>query len=280
MQMLEPHHHTLFYPASEKALSDATEARERSAKKLTLPGAILCPHASYSFVLQALHRSFTSVGAIKPSLVVFLGPLHKEILTSDEPAFLVSTEREGIRIGALECRFSPILIKTLQKEFPSALCCQDSYFEEEAAFELTIPFIESYFPGVPVLPLLSGGMNSKQIKTYAQILNSIVERQNDTLFIISANANALLPSQQAQIQAEAFLSSLQSGQGFLDNLVSSCNKNSLQALSLLPSIKGPWQMTGLFCKGEEYDQIQSFSDTKEKYVWQCTAYAGVIDEQL
>ncbi|NCC63841.1 MAG: AmmeMemoRadiSam system protein B, partial [Spirochaetia bacterium] len=243
MQMLETHHHTLFYPASEKALSDATKARERSGKKLTLPGAMLCPHASYHYVLQALHRSFSSVGAITPSLVVFLGPLHKEILTCDEPAFLVSTEREGIRIGELECRFSSSLIKTLQKEFPATLCCQDSYFEEEAAFELTIPFIESYFPGVPILPLLSGGMNSKQIKMYAQILNSIVEKHNDTLFIVSANSNALLPSQQAKIQAEAFLSSLQAGQGFLDNLVSSCNKNSLQALSLIPSFKGPWEVT-------------------------------------
>ena len=275
--MLESHHHTLFYPVSETELSDATKKRNIGAEIPSLPSAILCPHASYTYALEALHSAFSPARNLSPSLVVFLGPLHQEVLSSDENAFLIGTECEGMRIGDREYGFATPLMQKLLKQFSPHITCQDSYFEEEPALELTLPFIESYLGSASVLPLLCGSANSKQIKLYSEILQTIVDEHPNTLFVVSTNANALNTSEQASVHAQAFLKSLLTKQSFIQQPISSCNRNSLESLSSLAWAKRKWEITGIFCKGESYEDIQSFADSKEKFVWQISAFLGASD---
>ena len=274
--MLESNHHMIFYPEDPQVLSKAVEPRKGTNNLHRLPAAILVPHASYDHSLEALHRSFGETGSLNPELVVFLGPLHQEVLTIDEPAFLFTSASSKIRIAGRNYCFASSLMDELVSKFSPSLAQEDSYLSEESAFELTLPLIGSYFPDCPVLVLLAGSCSASQIKTYAQILDAIVKAQEKTLFIVSANANALLSSPQAEEHAQAFVSALTEEGNLMDlalhHQVSSCNLASLIALSQLPWAEKRWNITSYFCKAKEHETIEVFSESKDKHVWHLSGY--------
>ncbi|MGE4453774.1 MAG: AmmeMemoRadiSam system protein B [Sphaerochaeta sp.] len=276
--MLESHHHMIFYPENRHELDLATAPRKTRPALHSLPAAILVPHASYKFSLEALHRGFASVAALNPSLVVFLAPLHQEVLQEDDPAFLFSSSSEGIEIAGKKHLFAVSLQEKLAAKHTGVLALQDSYLEEESALELTLPLIDSYFPSVPVLPILSGACTSDQARDYGKILADIRIQEPRVLFVISANANALLPSPQAEEDANAFIERLQSGQSFLEKRgkarISSCNSASLEALRQLSLFHGSWVITGRFDSQGEHTTMDPRTETKEKHVWHISAYIG------
>ncbi len=276
--MLNSYHHMIFYPEEREALSLATKKREAKAYLRSLPSAILVPHAAYQFSLEALHRSFSVAGNLKPSLIVFLGPLHQEVLQADEPAFLFTSKQDGITIAGREHRFATTLIGELSVAYAPFFAQEDSYLAEEPALELTLPMIHSYFVDVPVLPILASSCSSEQVKTYHKLLESVVARERNVLFIVSANANALLPSPQAEEDAKTFISRLQAGTSLLEirrgERISSCNISSLEALRQVGSLSGKWIINGFFDKQGEQPELKNHTDTKEKHVWHISAYQG------
>ncbi len=276
--MLDSYHHMIFYPEDQETLSLATAKREAEVYLRSLPSAILVPHAAYQFSLEALHRSFSVAGHLKPSLIVFLGPLHQEVLEADAPSFLFTSSMEGISIAGVEHRFATTLIKELTASHAPFFAQEDSYLVEEPALELTLPMIHSYFPDVPVLPILASSCTSEQIQTYQKVLESVVEKEKNVLFIVSSNANALLSSPQAEEDARTFISRLSTGVSLLENRrgerISSCNSSSLEALRRLTVLSGNWTMNGYFGKQGEQPEIKDYNDMKEKHVWHISAYQG------
>ncbi len=232
-----------------------------------------------SFHWKPCIEVFSVAGNLSPSLIVFLGPLHQEVLQADEPAFLFTSRMEGITIAGREHRFATTLIGELSAAYAPVFAQEDSYLIEEAALELTLPMIHSYFGDVPVLPILASSCTSEQIKTYQKLLESVVEKEKNVLFIVSSNANALLPSPQAEEDARTFISRLQTGAGLLENRrgerISSCNSSSLEALRQIRALSGKWTINGYFDKQGEQPEITSHNDTKEKkHVWHISAYQG------
>jgi hypothetical protein len=280
MSMLDSHHHMIFYPEDREVLSQATEKRTAETYLRSLPSAILIPHAAYQFSLEALHRSFSVAGNLKPSLIVFLGPLHQEILEADAPAFLFTSEQEGITIAGRDHRFATTMIKDLTVAYAPYFTQEDSYLIEEPALELTLPMVHSYFGDVPVLPILASSCTNEQMKTYHKLLESVLEQEKHVLFIVSANANALLPSPQAEEDAKTFISRLQTGTSLLENRkgerISSCNISSLEALRQLGSLPGKWSIGGYFDKMGEQPELSNQNVMKEKHVWHISAYQGAI----
>ncbi|WP_320123175.1 AmmeMemoRadiSam system protein B [uncultured Sphaerochaeta sp.] len=278
MSMLDSYHHMIFYPEDQETLSLATAKREAEVYLRSLPSAILVPHAAYQFSLEALHRSFSVAGHLKPSLIVFLGPLHQEVLEADAPSFLFTSSMDGISIAGVEHRFANTLIKELTASHAPFFAQEDSYLVEEPALELTLPMIHSYFPDVPVLPILASSCTSEQIQTYQKVLESVVEKEKNVLFIVSSNANALLSSPQAEEDARTFISRLSTGVSLLENRrgerISSCNSSSLEALRRLTVLSGNWTMNGYFGKQGEQPEIKDYNDMKEKHVWHISAYQG------
>lgn len=276
--MLDSYHHMIFYPEDQETLSLATAKREAEVYLRSLPSAILVPHAAYQFSLEALHRSFSVAGHLKPSLIVFLGPLHQEVLEADVPSFLFTSSMDGISIAGVEHRFANTLIKELTASHAPFFAQEDSYLVEEPALELTLPMIHSYFPDVPVLPILASSCTSEQIQTYQKVLESVVEKEKNVLFIVSSNANALLSSPQAEEDARTFISRLSTGVSLLENRrgerISSCNSSSLEALRRLTVLSGNWTMNGYFGKQGEQPEIKDYNDMKEKHVWHISAYQG------
>ncbi len=248
----------------------------------SLPTAILVPHASYDMVCEALHRSFERVQSLKPSIVVFLGPLHQEVLAEHEPAFLITFASKGIRIAGREHHFHEALTEKLCSKFPDIIRQDDSYFIEEPAFELTLPFIDSYFCGVPTLALLCAGCDKQQLSLYCRVLEHITNQFSSVLFIVSSNANALLPSPEAAKHASAFLDAITSGTSLCEgqrmHVISSCNSAALDAVARQKWACGTWDVTGIFTGGSERTGILAEPDEKEKRVWHISAVPGAPHE--
>ena len=268
----------IFYPDDRTKLDECTKKRAAPVKTRSLPTAVLVPHASYGMVSEALHRSFEQVHMLKPAMVVFLGPLHQEVLSEDEPAFLFTPESEGITIAGFDHLFATSLAGELCTMFPTQLSKQDSYFAEEPALELTLPFIQSYFPDIPTLPLVCGSCKKNQLAVYTQVLQAITELAGQVLFIVSANANALLPAVEAAKHALAFVKTLSEGsslqEGLRTHAISSCNAASLEALAGQNWGHGRWDIVGIFLGGKEYETIVSKLDDPEKHVWHISAALG------
>lgn len=276
--MLEPRHQVIFYPEDPAALSQATRTRTSPVHLSTLPSALLCPHASYDMSLQALHNSFARAAGLHPNLVVVLVPLHQEVLMCDEPAFLFSQKGEGMVIGGNTIRFATDLLAQLQVRYTPHLALEESYFEEESAFELTLPFINSYLPDTPVLGLAVGACAKPQLELLEHLLAFITDYEEQTLFIVSSNANALLPNDVAAEHAQHLGECLRRGDSLLEaqqhHLLSCCNLPSLEAIRRQKWATQRWDINSWFCKGQEYPHPVVVGEGKEKIVWHLSASLG------
>ena len=75
-----------------------------------------------------------------------------------------------------------------------------SYFEEEPAIELQLPYIHHLFGEHPVIPLLVGNSSSQTSRELAKILRTF--KPEETLFIVSTNLTGDLPSDRAKTHAD------------------------------------------------------------------------------
>lgn len=263
------YHHTIFYPAEAELLNEATKARPRSQSLTTLPSALLLPHATYSMVGEALHQTFIHAPQAKVDLVVFLGPLHQPILPSDEPAFLFTPEGASFEQAGKTTLFHPTLLEELREHFP--VHARSYYYEEEPAFELTLPFIHSYLSPTYLLPLIGRVEGPKAGATLAKMMRLIAKREPNVVFIISANASDMLPAEEAALAATS-LSRYLHGEKTEAHLLHSCNQGALTALEHSGVITGRWTIATRFCKGCEYPEI---TPTGEGLMtWHLGAYKG------
>ncbi len=272
-------HHTIFYPGDPGKLalqSAKRQDRYPEGNTLTsLPCAILSPHASYAVVLDLLHRSFSSVTGLKPKLVVILAPLHQEALDIDNPHFLFVPTGDGIRLPHTTIRYATELRQTLLAMFPDAIKAEHSYFVEESAVELTLPLVDAYCKDVAVLPLLTHTCDAQQCRTYASILEKIVALVPETVFVVSANLNAILPSALATKHARTLVSLLEQGEPLLDSLrskqISSCSIAAFEALRYQSWGMNGWDFTLFSTEGQAFETLPQEFITKERIVWHASA---------
>jgi len=279
MKMHTSEHHTIFYPSDPIELTTQCAKRQGLPNKdntLTrLPSAILAPHASYAVVLDLLHHSFCSVADLMPKLVVILAPLHQEALDIDKPHFLFVPTGEGIKLPHTEIRYAIELRESLLSLFGNAIKAENSYYVEESAVELTLPFADAYFKGVPVLPLLTNTLDADQCRTYATIVKKIVSLVPETLFVVSANLNAILPAPLATEHAKTLVSLLEKGEPLLESVrskqISSCSIAAFEALRYQSWGKNGWDFTLFSTEGEASELLPQEFITKERIVWHASA---------
>ncbi len=272
-------HHTIFYPEDPIELASQSAQRRGKASKANtltnLPAAIIAPHASYPVSLELLHESFSAIVGLKPSLVVILAPLHQEALDADKPHFLFAPTGEGIRLPHTTIRYATEVRATLLSLFGESLLSQNSYFVEESAVELTLPLVDSYCKGIPVLPLLTNTRDAEQCRTYASILKKIVALVPETLFVVSANLNAILPAALATEHASALVSLLQKGEPLLDFVrskkISSCSIAAFEALRHQSWGKNEWDFSLFSTDGNLFETLPQEFTTRERIVWHASA---------
>ncbi|MDT4763122.1 AmmeMemoRadiSam system protein B [Sphaerochaeta sp. PS] len=275
--MHKSEHHTILYPSDPQELAaccnpeDATDAK----KLTTLPAAILTGHASYEVVLPLLHNSFSQASTLKPKLVVILGSLHQEPLEVDKPHFLFTQPGEGITLPNTTIRFATEIRDALLALFPDDLASEQSYFIEEPGVELTLPVVGAYFAGVPALSLLTNTSDPKECRTYGTILARIVSMAPETLFVVSANCCANLPSPLATSHSRKLVSLLESGAPLLDELrsrsISSCGIAAFEALRRQSWGVGRWEFTKFATGSTQFASLPIEHNPKERIVWHASA---------
>ena len=272
-------HHTIFYPSNPEELSalcaERHELTNKENKLTSLPSAIIAPHASYAMVLDLLHQSFSAITELKPKLVVILAPLHQQALDIDKPHFLFVPTGEGIKLPHTEITYATELRATLLSLFGDAIKAENSYFVEEAAVELTLPLVDAYCKGVPVLPLLTNTWDADECRTYASIVKKIVTLVPETVFVLSANLNAILPAPLATEHASKLVSLLERGEPLLESVrskqISSCSIAAFEALRHQSWGKNGWNFTLFSTEGEAFELLPQEFKTKERIVWHASA---------
>ncbi len=272
-------HHTIFYPNDpEELTAQSARKSELTAKdnKLTrLPAAIIAPHACYAVALDLLHQSFSAITELNPKLVVILAPLHQEVLDIDKPHFLFVPTEDGIKLPHTDFSYDTELRNTLLSLFGDVIQAENSYFVEEPAVELTLPLVDAYCKDIPVLPLLTNTLDSDQCRTYAAILKKIVSLVPETVFVVSANLNAILPAPLATEHAKTLISHLERGEPLLESVrskqISSCGIAAFEALRHQSWGKNGWDFTLFSTEGEAFETFPKEFITKERIVWHASA---------
>lgn len=272
-------HQTIFYPSDPKELTALCAMRsqvpDRDGKLTKLPAAIIAPHASYAVALDLLHRSFSAIADLKPKLVVILAPLHQEALDIDKPHFVFVPTEDGIKLPHTEIMYATEIRTTLLSLFGDAIKAEHSYFVEEPAVELTLPLVDAYCKGAPVLPLLTNTCDADQCRTYAAILKKIVSLVPETVFVLSANLNAILSAPLATEHAKMLVSLLEKGEPLLESVhskqISSCSIAAFEALRHQSWGKNGWDFTCFYTEGNESEKLPQEFKTKERIVWHASA---------
>lgn len=254
MTMRSARHSGLYYPQDGPALKDQVRPKEATAS--VRPTALLLPHAAWPHILALLHQTLALTQSLSPALILLLAPHHGE----QKNSALKITGSAGLFLPHQEIPFARDLAAGLAKQF--SLQVDEGAFDDESSWELLLPLLSSYHPGVPILPILNSELTGSHKNNLASLLKEIKRSHPSTLFVVTANANPPLPSPLAEESARRFASALKGGG---EALGESCNRSALSALASV--LTGAWTITSHMCKGRVYEAIPPSLDEQEKHVW-------------
>ena len=140
---------------------------------------------------------------------------------------------------------------------------RNSYFEEEPAIELQLPYIHHLFRNHPVIPLLAGTPSSQKSKNLAKILGTF--KPEETLFVVSTNLTGDLPAKRAKNHAETAVGILEGKNRtpLLETLrkkgISMCGTHILEALRRTGFFAENWKILGYHKAGLESANRSTYS---------------------
>lgn len=197
----EPVVEGIFYPDKKKELErEINQLLEKSPEKEGNKGAIIVPHAGYTYCGSLLASAFKSVARTKPSLAVCMGPVHGE---SEPGIFLTESEAFRTPLGEL-----PVDMESVETflECGTKISKNDLYHMEEHSLEIMLPFIQVVFGEIKILPILTGGFSSSLIKTLSNALRLVFsENAESVLFIATSNLSRLSRAPEAKQESETYL---------------------------------------------------------------------------
>jgi len=173
----------MFYPANPNALSDQISDLLKSEKgrikvELAKPEIIggIVPHAGYIYSgYEAVHFfELIRQSGKQFETVVILNPDHQGF----SPAFATPPHDEWITpLGSVE------IDKELASFFPTS---QIAHRDEHSA-EVMLPFIQTFFKNIKILPISIGRPTPDVAKQLAQIINKAREETGKRLLIIASS---------------------------------------------------------------------------------------------
>lgn len=264
----KPYHSDIFYPSDkneiEKMLQEI-EIDDTIFIDSTIKG-LLVPHAGYTFILPLLKKAFESITESYDNIII-IGAPHQEILLKDKPFNIFCPSYNGCETPYGDIKFNTTLINSFAKEEMK----KNSYFEEEAGFELLYPLIKRYFPNTDVVPICTYISNSKESKDFATILNKIYSLSSNNLLIITANMNSLKKDCFAHEDALSFKKILESGEYLLSpesrKLVSSCGSGIFDGIKKTKILKNKSWKLFLFEREGEISKTITKINSKSKIVY-------------
>lgn len=237
--------HDIFYPSDSVELSKLVQGalgKDRGA--CSLPAALIAPHASYETAADLLGRTYRQAALCRPKRIVMLAPLHREKLHEDMPYLLFYPEGNTMQAGPVSLPLDQEMLSRMCSK-SSRITAKNSYFLEEPAIELQLPFIHELFGSVSILPILTGEHSSAAALEAAKLLKLLPPKE--TLFIITSNATGYKRRDLAQKEASLLEKLFSTGEigTLLEKLhrkeISMCAAASVAALEKSGIFTEPWK---------------------------------------
>ncbi len=175
----------IFYPSDPQELKELlTSSFLTYTEQLSLPGAIMIPHAAYEYVLPLYEEAFSPYIQSEPERIILLAPLHAEILKEDSPKTIFIPSYASMSTPLGELTIDQDLCEQLDGVH-QLIGYGDHYFDEETSIELALPPIQHLFGDTPIIPILTGEISAKTSSVLSSIITPLVDGK--TLIIISMN---------------------------------------------------------------------------------------------
>jgi MEMO1 family protein len=168
-----------FYPRSAKTLSQTVGdllSRIKVEERL-YPCGVIAPHAGYAYSGLVAAHAFAYLrqlhGPIKRAIII--GPAHfvpfRGINAPADTAFATPLGDVPVDVATVEALNEEMLV-----------AIDDGPHAPEHAIEVELPFLQSIFPNLPIVPLLCGS-------TTAEAVAAVIARiwSDDTLLIVSSD---------------------------------------------------------------------------------------------
>jgi hypothetical protein len=142
---------------------------------------IVAPHAGFRYSGSVAGYSFSTVVGFEPKRIVMIGPSHFVHIPNQismPSAHYYTTILGNIPIDSR-------LVKTLLTQSPELFISNSKIHTREHSIQVLLPFVQTIFPGTPVLPLIIGSSDRENISKMAAALKPHITP--DTLFVISSD---------------------------------------------------------------------------------------------
>ncbi len=154
--------------------------------RFIVPRAILVPHAGYVYSGFTANFAYRFLENAQPKRIVVIGPSHRYGFRGISGSFYDAFETP---CGNIEID-NPYLT-TLAKEFNIEF--QEQAHRNEHSTEVQMPFIQHYFPNIPVIELVYGDFSPQKLSS---IIVALLQN-SDNVVVISSDLSHFYPLEEA-----------------------------------------------------------------------------------
>ncbi len=186
-----------FYPAEPDALAEVVDHfldRAPAAPEGKILGAVV-PHAGYIYSGMTAGMAFGAFRGLKPEAVILLGPSHRVRL-------------RGIRVLHADGFESPLGTLPVDAELRAELLILLGPGAEGPAFcehsvEVQLPFLARALPQVPVIEIVFGPWEERDIQRVAKALLAL-QRRHEILVVASSDLSHYYDHHRAKVLDQRF----------------------------------------------------------------------------
>ena len=186
-----------FYPGNKEELSHMIAALLNRAETQSIQGnaiGIWAPHAGYVYSGQIAANAFGQVKDLKPDVIVLIGCSH-------------TTWFEGASIGPWLAYETPLgdvpvdqpLVSAIRQSCDLIHSRTDVHLKEHS-LEVQCPFIQTVFPGVPIVPIILGQTDAGEFNRIVFAVAKAVK--NRKVLLVASSDMSHYPDYQDAIQAD------------------------------------------------------------------------------
>ncbi len=169
-----------WYPSDKAKLLELIISQQAAKPSIESIASIIVPHAGYMYSAHIAAKAYKAISFYKPDIIIIIGPSHYEYYS-------------GCALPIYDAITTPLGKVIIDKKTINNLTKQNLFafnnnaFEPEHSVEIQLPFIQYYFPDIPVVPILSGTITIQQAQDAAYRIIRAIAHYKKPLFIISSD---------------------------------------------------------------------------------------------
>lgn len=187
-----------FYPGTQESLAKMVNRLLSSADQIEIsstPIGIWVPHAGYQFSGQIAANAYHLVRNLDVDIVIIFGANHTMYM---EDASIGDWDAYRTPLG--DVKVDTVLAKKIKASSPLIASISDVHRYEHSV-EVQIPFIQTVFPDIPIIPIVMGQLSYEDCKQIAKVIAENV--QGKKVLLIASSDMSHYPSYQDACQVDA-----------------------------------------------------------------------------